>query len=411
MFNKFPNFTKHFPADSLKNYITKAFYSQEDTSEFRTNTKNKIDNWISEHQFNDHEETLNNFLNILQQDTIDIAALQQLSHSGVPEELRSIVWKLLLGYLPANKSQQEAELTARRLEYLDLVDSVYPEIQNNQVQGKEDALWDQIYVDVIRTFPVGMESFCEFEIVRHTLCRVLYVYSVVHQRGNYWQGLNELPVPFLLTFASFYANCSMRQLNTLPRETIEGIFESGTLEADSYWCLCRFVSGLQLNGDFVVKKYGEIAQDAILKRFEILCKMVDGDLVENLKSKGVEFVFFAFRWMVCLLTREIPIATVIRLWDSYMAQGERILSYHLYCALSFMLAFADEIKQQDDFEQTLTFLQRIPTENWTDSHAEYLIHCADQIKCIEQFYYEISTKTVTMIVGAIASAVAIMQSG
>lgn len=163
----------------------------------------------------------------------------------------------------------------RRKEYFELIDNIYPNIQDNAVVGEENPLWEQIYVDVIRTFPVGMETFCEFVPVRDALCRVLYVYSVVHQRGNYWQGLNELPVPFLLTFCAFYADCSLRQLNALPSDCVERIFASGSLESDTYWCLCRFVNGLQLKGDFVVQKYGQITQDPILQRFVLLCKMVD----------------------------------------------------------------------------------------------------------------------------------------
>jgi len=338
-----------------------------------------------------------------------IESLRTLSHNGIPEQLRSIVWKILLGYLPLEKDKQKSKILLLREEYFDLVDAVYPRIVENAVVGKEDELWDQIYVDVIRTFPSGMETFCEQQSVRTVLCRILYVYSVVHQRGNYWQGLNELPIPFMLSFAAFYANCSVRQLNTLTGDVLERIFSSGSLESDIYWCLCRFVQGLQAGGDFVVKKHGEVCQGAILQRFELLCRMVDNDLVENLKSKGVEFVFFAFRWMVCLLTREIPAGGVIRLWDSYLAEGEGILTFHLCTALSFLLAFSDEIKQQEDFEQTLTFLQKIPTEHWTELHAEFLVQCASQVKVIEKYYQDIASQALCMIVAALFATIAVFR--
>jgi len=387
-------------------YLINVFYEEEDDDINIETNNNKLESWISKYKFEDQNEKIKKYLSILDKDIINLDALRYLSHSGIPEELRGIVWKYLLGYLPCNKSEQKDYLNNKRNDYIKYVDKIYPKIENNKVVGTEDALWDQIYVDVIRTFPMGMEQFCENEYVRECLCRILYVYSTVHQRKNYWQGLNEIPVPFLISFVSFYIGCSLRELNNLSNDAIKDILSSKSIEADTYWCVCKFVKGLQFNNEYVVHKYGDIKADPILQRFELLCSMVDQDLLNNLKKKGVEFIFFAFRWMVCLLTREIPIIGIMRLWDSYFSEGEEnVLSFHLYISVSFLLTFSDEIQTIDGFEKTLTYMQRIPTEHWTELHAEYLINTAHQLKKIDLFYKQFSYDATKLIIVAFYTSI------
>jgi len=41
-------------------------------------------------------------------------------------------------------------------------------------------------------------------------------------------------------------------------------------------------------------------------------------LAAHLESENVEFMQFAFRWMNCLLMREISVQNTIRMWDTYL---------------------------------------------------------------------------------------------
>lgn len=41
-------------------------------------------------------------------------------------------------------------------------------------------------------------------------------------------------------------------------------------------------------------------------------------LYAHLESQNVEFMQFAFRWMNCLLMREISVKNTIRMWDTYL---------------------------------------------------------------------------------------------
>lgn len=41
-------------------------------------------------------------------------------------------------------------------------------------------------------------------------------------------------------------------------------------------------------------------------------------LAAHLEAENVEFIQFAFRWMNCLLMREISVQNTIRMWDTYL---------------------------------------------------------------------------------------------
>jgi hypothetical protein len=40
-----------------------------------------------------------------------------------------------------------------------------------------------------------------------------------------------------------------------------------------------------------------------------------------MEHEGVDFLQFAFRWVNCLLIREVPFDAALRLWDTYLAEG------------------------------------------------------------------------------------------
>ena len=48
---------------------------------------------------------------------------------------------------------------------------------------------------------------------------------------------------------------------------------------------------------------------------------------DHLETEGVLMIQFAFRWVNCLLLRELPFELVIRLWDTYLAEGDTFSDY------------------------------------------------------------------------------------
>lgn len=45
---------------------------------------------------------------------------------------------------------------------------------------------------------------------------------------------------------------------------------------------------------------------------------IDAPLYAHIMSQGMDFIQFAFRWMNCLLMRELSMKSVIRMWDTYL---------------------------------------------------------------------------------------------
>lgn len=44
-------------------------------------------------------------------------------------------------------------------------------------------------------------------------------------------------------------------------------------------------------------------------------------MAAHLEKEGLQFIQFAFRWVNCLLLREVPFSLAVRLWDTYLAEG------------------------------------------------------------------------------------------
>lgn len=57
----------------------------------------------------------------------------------------------------------------------------------------------------------------------------------------------------------------------------------------------------------------------------VLMHRMVAPLAAHLESQNVEFMQFAFRWMNCLLMREISVKNTIRMWDTYLV---RLFRFH-----------------------------------------------------------------------------------
>jgi hypothetical protein len=85
------------------------------------------------------------------------------------------------------------------------------------------------------------------------------------------------------------------------------------VEADSFWCLTKLLDGIQDN--YIFAQPGIQRQVAALRD---LVHRIDAPLTNHLASQGVEFIQFSFRWMNCMLMREVSVKNTIRMWDTYM---------------------------------------------------------------------------------------------
>ena len=88
------------------------------------------------------------FKSLLQMPVVPIVSLKKLAWNGIPDELRPMVWQILLGYLPCEASARVSTLAAKRAEYQRGVKEAF-----QSEGGLDQAVWHQIRIDVPRTNP------------------------------------------------------------------------------------------------------------------------------------------------------------------------------------------------------------------------------------------------------------------
>ncbi|KAF5370586.1 hypothetical protein D9758_001824 [Tetrapyrgos nigripes] len=309
------------------------------------------------------------FVDCLSSQDVNIAELRKLAWAGIPGEMRPMAWQLLLGYLPLPTPLRASTLARKRSEYISLVEVAFARDR----EGLDQQIWHQIEIDVPRTRP-GVRLWMHGATQR-SLERILYVWAIRHPASGYVQGINDLVTPFFQVFLSAYIDSDPEAFDPslLPTNVLNAI------EADSFWCLSRLLDGIQDNYIF--------AQPGIqrsVRRMSELVARIDAPLFAHLEAQNVEFMQFAFRWMNCLLMREISVQNTIRMWDTYLAEGPDAFSqFHLYVCSAFLVKWSDRLRQMD-FQGIIMFLQSLPTQGWGDHEIEMLLSEAFVLNSIWQ---------------------------
>ena len=91
---------------------------------------------------------LQKFKSLLQMPIVPLSSLKKLAWNGIPDELRPLVWQILLGYLPCEASSRTSILQSKRREYKRGVEGAF-----KTEGGLDQAVWHQIRIDVPRTNP------------------------------------------------------------------------------------------------------------------------------------------------------------------------------------------------------------------------------------------------------------------
>ncbi|XP_057750501.1 GTPase-activating protein GYP1-like [Arachis stenosperma] len=300
------------------------------------------------------------FTKVLSGTTVILDKLRELAWSGVPDDMRPTVWRLLLGYAPPNSDRREGVLRRKRLEYLECI-SQYYDIPDTDRSDDEINMRRQIVVDCPRTVPDV--PFFQQQQVQKSLERILYAWAIRHPASGYVQGINDLVTPFLVVFLSEYLEGSIDNwsMSDLSSDQINNV------EADCYWCLSKLLDGMQDHYTF--------AQPGIQRlvfKLKELVRRIDEPVSRHVEDQGLEFLQFAFRWFNCLLIREIPFHLITRLWDTYLAEGDALPDFLVYIFASFLLTWSDNL-QKLDFQELVIFLQHLPTQNWTHQELEMVL--------------------------------------
>ena len=154
------------------------------------------------------------------------------------------------------------------------------------------------------------------------------------------QGINDLVTPFWQVFLGSYITDpnieSGMDPGQLPRAVLDAV------EADTFWCLTKLLDGIQDN--YIIAQPGIVRQVNALRD---LTTRIDYGLAKHLEKEGVEFMQFSFRWMNCLLMREVSVRCTIRMWDTYMAEEQGFSQFHLYVCAAFLVKWTEQLVKMD----------------------------------------------------------------
>ena len=149
------------------------------------------------------------------------------------------------------------------------------------------------------------------------------------------------------------------------------------VEADAYWGLTALLDSIHDN--YVTNQPGI---QRMLHQLDILISLMDPELADLLASVQISSLQFAFRWMNCLLMRELRPALVARLFDTYFAEGS-FVRFHVYVCAAFLIRFKPQIldlaasvssgDSSDLFQLLLPFLQTLPTSHWTEEDVDLVL--------------------------------------
>lgn len=297
--------------------------------------------------------------------------------------------------MPANNDRRKTTLERKRKEYRDLIPQYYdPVLERSRSLSKEqikreyeDGILHQIAIDVPRTNI--MCPLFQQDIVQQTLQRLLYLWAIRHPATSYVQGINDLATPFFIVFLKEYLDPSQDPENC----DINSVINSDQLldvEADTFWCLSQLLDMIPENFTFaqpgiqrMVYKLQELVRVSmlLLSLASLLSNLsdlwpqitkIDPELAQHLEDQQVIFIQFAFRWMNCLLMRELPMRLVIRVWDTYLAEGETFSVFHVYVCASILGFWSRDLRQLE-FQDIVMFLQHPPTLHWDEKEISMLL--------------------------------------
>ncbi|CAD7091026.1 unnamed protein product [Hermetia illucens] len=316
----------------------------------------------------EYESKIEKFSPLLDAALLDLIALKKLSWSGIPKKVRAVTWRLLSEYLPTSLERRDSVLERKRLDYHNLVAQYF------RIDSRDEAQQDtyrQIHIDVPRMNP--HVPLFQQKAVQDMFERILFIWAIRHPASGYVQGINDLVTPFFIVFLQEIIGPD-KELENVQLEDLS-LESRNSIEADSFWCLSKFLDCIQDNYIFA-----QLGIQAKVNQLKDLIQRIDGTLHKHLQLHGVDYLQFSFRWMNNLLTRELPLHCTIRLWDTYLAESDGFAVFHLYVCAAFLLHWREQLLQQKDFQGLMLLLQNLPTHNWADRHISVLVAEAFKLK-------------------------------
>lgn len=328
------------------------------------------------------------------QDVVDLAQLQSFCLGyGVPKRVRAVVWQLLMGYAPQRATDRGKMLRTARIAYYEMFDEFLSE--RVALTKQDRSMYNLVLVDAPRTHPDGYHALFNKKCIQSSLERILYLWARSHPETSYFQGLNDLASIILVVFLE----CTLPNLADVSKPGQQDLldhldlpsFESSFLaspqcdealqsalycvEADAYHCLCILLDSIKR---YHVFSPGGVYSESMIVHFEEIIKRADPELHKHLQDSDLLFIQFAFRWMLCLFTRELETKNLVCLWDSYIIENLGFPLFHIYVCAAYLIELRSQLLGNDMITM-MGFLQRAPTGHFTKHDVHRLVQNASEI--------------------------------
>ena len=312
--------------------------------------------------------------------------LQLFSEEGLPDDipiLRSIVWKINLGYLPLDNDKWGKIMEDNRNTYFyyknifnkKLLEE-YKLYENYSTMNKEEKdsldkktnklLLEQICKDVNRTHnqldfffkPTDENNIlskkelieimdnrrnCSMKDINEiyrinikethadVIIRILFIYSTFFPDISYVQGMNEIiaPIYYIFSYDKTYG--------------VENNIEN--IEADTFWAFNSLMS--QIKDTFNHEKDNEnIGVSGKIKKLKKMLKIIDTQLYQHFEVFNVEYYTFAYRWFILFFSQEFLMIDILRLWDYLFAPDDKYFNCY-FISLAVIELKRDELLVSD----------------------------------------------------------------
>jgi len=236
-----------------------------------------------------------------------------LIRQGIPEFLRGAVW-------------QKLALSRELLQKYPV--DVYDRMCSTQTAPCES----DIVRDINRTFPKHVLYRDRQGLGQQQLLNVLRAYSVFNAEVGYCQGMGFI--------------C--------------GVLLMYMREDDAFLMLISLLENYRMAGLFMpnlplLNKY--------FFQLQRLLEMQMPHLYNHLVQQGVEPTMYASQWFMTVCIYNFPFATVVRVWDIFLAEGVKII-FRIALAI---LKLNQEALLNQSFEQILQTLKQAPSRTESDT--------------------------------------------
>ncbi|XP_054156693.1 TBC1 domain family member 13-like [Oppia nitens] len=353
---------------------------------------------------------------------IDTRSLRRLCFDiGCPDDhkhVRSLVWKILLGYLPSDRSQWTSHLAEKRKLYNQFVSELIISDDNNVKSPDDHPLntapnshWknyfrdnevlSQIYKDVRRLYPDI--SFFQQRIAKtftkSTACDVIgrtsskaYTIDVIrncfgateirdNQKKYNTSDDNDFDSTKSLDGQEFHWQIVARVLFIYAKLNpgqgyVQGMNEiigplyyvfandhqngwSDHSEADTFWCFTSLMSEIRDIYNSHADSDHSTGIVSLMTRLTGLLSKEDNDLYHRITLvQAIKPHYYAFRWLTLLLSQEFPLPDVLRLWD-FLFSDEKRFNFLLQTCCAMICLIRSEL-MNGDFATNMKLLQNFP---------------------------------------------------